>query len=110
TCSGMKPGTYTMSMYQGELVAATSSVTVTSGGDVAKNIASTLSHPTTLWKIGTWDGSPKEFLNGNNISQMHPQDVRNANWGPVTFTVGAATNTFPAIQFRGDNSPTTIHF
>ncbi|MGC3990572.1 MAG: polysaccharide lyase family protein [Chthoniobacteraceae bacterium] len=41
---------------------------------------------------------------------MHPSDVRNSSWGPLTFAVGSAANTFPAIQFRGDNSPTTITF
>ena len=111
TCSNMKPGTYTATLYQGELGVATSSATVTSGGNATLNLTSALSHPTTLWKIGTWDGSPKEFLNGNNISQMHPQDVRNASWGPVTYTVGSSSiGSFPAIQFRGVNSPTTIKF
>ena len=111
TCANMKPGTYTATLYQGELGVATSSATVTSGGNATLNLTSALSHPTTLWKIGTWDGTPKEFLNGNNISQMHPQDVRNASWGPVTYTVGSSsTGSFPAIQFRGDNSPTTIKF
>jgi rhamnogalacturonan endolyase len=110
TCSNMKPGTYTATLYQGELGVATASVSVTSGGNATLNLASALSHPTTIWKVGTWDGSPKEFLNGGNISQMHPQDVRNSSWGPKTFAIGAAANTFPAVQFRGDNSPTTITF
>ena len=110
TCSGIKPGTYTATLYQGELGVATASVNVTSGGNATLNLASALSHPTTIWKVGTWDGSPKEFLNGNNISQMHPQDVRNSSWGPKTFAIGAAANTFPAVQFRGANSPTTITF
>jgi rhamnogalacturonan endolyase len=110
TCSNMKPGTYTATLYQGELGVATASVNVTSGGNATLNLSSALSHPTTIWKIGTWDGCPKEFLNGNNISQMHPQDNRNSSWGPKTFAIGAAANTFPAIQFRGANTPTTITF
>jgi rhamnogalacturonan endolyase len=110
TRSGMKPGTYTATLYQGELAVATASVNVTSGGNATLNLSSALSHPTTIWKVGTWDGSPKEFLNGGNISQMHPQDNRNSSWGPKTFAIGAAANTFPAVQFRGANTPTTITF
>ena len=110
TRSSMKPGTYTATLYQGELPIATASVNVTSGGNATLNLSSALSHPTTIWKVGTWDGSPKEFLNGNNISQMHPQDNRNSSWGPKTFAIGAAANTFPAVQFRGANSPTTVTF
>jgi len=110
TCSNMKPGTYTATLYQGELGVTTGSATVTSGGNATLNLSSTLAHPTTIWKVGVWDGSPKEFLNGNNISQWHPQDVRNSSWGPKTFSIGTAASSFPAIQFRGDNSPTTITF
>jgi rhamnogalacturonan endolyase len=110
TCSSMKPGSYTATLYQGELGVATASASVTSGGNTTLNLVSALSHPTTIWKIGTWDGSPKEFLNGGNISQMHPSDVRNSSWGPKTFSVGSSVSGFPSVQFRGDNSPTTITF
>jgi len=110
TCSKMKPGSYTAKLYQGELAVATASVSVTSGGNATLNLSSTLSHPTTIWKIGTWDGSPKEFLNGGNISQWHPSDVRNSSWGPKTFAVGGSLSGFPSVQFRGDNSPTKVTF
>lgn len=110
SCGGMKPGNYTATLYQGELGVATANVSVTSGGNTTLNLSSALSHPTTVWKIGTWDGSPKEFLNGNNISQMHPSDNRNSSWGPKTFTLGDSVGSFPAVQFRGANSPTTIKF
>jgi rhamnogalacturonan endolyase len=112
TCSGMKPGTYTATLYQGELGIATGSATVTAGGNATLNL--TGNSPTTtatIWRIGTWDGTPLEFLNGGNIMSMHPSDVRNSHWGPVTFTVGSSsTASFPACQFRGTNSPTTIKF
>ncbi len=49
--------------------------------------------------------------NASNIINMHPQDVRNANWGPTTYTVGVNSPAdFPAIQMRGTNTPTTILF
>jgi len=110
TCSGMKPGSYTATLYQGELGVATANVSVSSGGNTTLNLSSALSHPTTIWKIGTWDGNPKEFLNGGNISQFHPSDSRNSSWGPKTFSIGTAASSFPAIQFRLANTPTTITF
>jgi len=110
TCSNMKPGSYTATLYQGELGVATVSASVSAGGNTTLNLSSALSHPTTIWKVGTWDGSPKEFLNGNNISQWHPQDPRNSSWGPKTFAIGSSASSFPAVQFRGANSPTTVTF
>lgn len=112
TCSGMKPGNYTATLYQGELGIGTGSATVTAGGNATLNlVGSSPTTTSTIWRIGTWDGTPLEFLNGGNIMNMHPQDVRNTHWGPVTFTVGSSsTGSFPAVQFRGTNSPTTIKF
>jgi rhamnogalacturonan endolyase len=64
----------------------------------------------TIWHIGDWDGTPLEFLNGANIMNRHPSDSRNSSWGPKTFAIGSSASSFPACQFRGDNSPTTITF
>jgi rhamnogalacturonan endolyase len=111
TCSGMKPGTYTATLYQGELGIGSGSAAVTAGGNTTLNISG--SSPTTtstIWRIGTWDGTPNEFLNGQTIMIRHPSDSRNPSWGPVTYAVGSAINKFPAVQFRGDNSPTTVTF
>ena len=110
----MKPGTYTMTIYKNELAVKTiTGVVVTAGNPTTYN-TQTITDPSstaTIWRIGDWDGTPLEFLNGGNIMSMHPQDVRNSHWGPVTFTVGSSsTSSFPACQFRGDNSPTTINF
>ena len=111
TCSGMKPGTYTATLYKGELEVATGTATVTAGVTTPLVLTSTEPKPSVIFRIGAWDGTPAGLLNAGNIVQMHPQDVRNANWGPVTYVVGANNpSTFPAIQFRGDNSPTTIKF
>lgn len=54
----MKPGTYTATLYQGELEAGTGSVTVSAGGTSSLRLTSTLSRPSSLWSIGTVDGSP----------------------------------------------------
>lgn len=112
SCSGMKPGTYTATLYEGELGIGSGSAAVTAGHTTTLNLTGTDPNATsTIWRIGTWDGTPLEFLNGGNIMIMHPQDVRNSHWGPVTFTVGSSsTGSFPSCQFRGTNTPTTIKF
>ncbi|MCX7714373.1 MAG: polysaccharide lyase family protein [Clostridia bacterium] len=112
-CSNMKPGTYTMTVYKNELAVYTESVTVTAGGTTTLNtrtITADPSNTSTIWRIGNWDGTPLEFLNGQTISIRHPSDSRNSSWGPVTYAVGSATNKFPAVQFRSANSPTTVTF
>ena len=112
-CYNMKPGTYTMTIYKNELSVWSGNVTVTAGNATTVHTI-TVTDPSsvaTIWRIGDWDGTPLEFLNGGNIMSMHPSDVRNSHWGPVTFTVGSSsTGSFPSCQFRGTNSPTTILF
>jgi len=111
-CYNMKPGTYSMTVYKNELAVWTGSATVTAGGATTFN-TQTVTDPSstaTIWRIGNWDGTPNEFLNGETIMIRHPSDSRNSSWGPVTYAVGSATNKFPAVQFRADNSPTTVTF
>jgi len=113
TCTNMKPGTYTMTVYKKELEVYTESVTVTAGSTTTLNTRTISNDPantSAIWRIGTWDGTPLELLNGQTISIRHPSDTRNSSWGPVTYAVGSATNKFPAIQFRNANTPTTITF
>lgn len=110
---GIIPGTYTMTVYKGELSVYTESVTVNAGATTTLNTRTITGDPSatsTIWRIGNWDGTPKELLNGQTIPIRHPSDSRNQSWGPVTYAVGSATNKFPAIQFRGQNSPTTVTF
>lgn len=113
-CMGMKPGTYTMTVYKNELAVYTNTAAVTAGGATTFHTQTITGDPSTvstIWRIGDWDGTPLEFLNGNNIMTMHPSDIRNSHWGPVTFTVGSSsTGSFPSCLFRGTNSPTTILF
>lgn len=111
-CYNMKPGTYNMVIYKNELAVWTGSVTVTAGNGTTVHTI-TVTDPSavaTIWRIGDWDGTPLEFLNGETFMIRHPSDSRNSSWGPVSYGVGGATNKFPADQFRGDNSPTTITF
>jgi len=107
----MKSGNYLATLYKGELGVASNTVTVVAGQTNTLNLASTETVPSTIFKIGEWDGTPAGFLNASNIVVMHPQDVRNSNWNPGTFTVGTtAVSNFPAIQFRLVNSPMNIVF
>ena len=107
----MKTGLYTATLYQGELGVAVASVAVTAGRTNTLNLASTETAPKFIFKIGDWDGTPAGFLNASNLVNMHPSDVRNANWKPVIFRVGTdPVGNFPAIQMRGTNTPTTILF
>lgn len=109
----MIPGTYTMTVYKGELAVYTESVNVTGGSTTTLNTRTINNDPSkasSIWRIGNWDGTPLEFLNGQTIPIRHPSDSRNPSWGPVSYATGSATNKFPAIQFRGQNSPTTVTF
>ena len=109
----MKPGSYTQTLYQGELAVATRTVTVTAGAETTgQNIASAWVTPASpIFRIGTWDGTPSGFLNWANLTWMHPSDARMASWGPVTYTVGSSSAAnFPAYQFKDVNNPTTVQF
>lgn len=108
----MIPGTYTMTLYKGELSVASTSVTVTAGATpTVQNIASTETVPNMRWRIGDWDGTPNGFLNADKVTAMHPSDVRMSAWGPVTYTVGSSTaSSFPAYQWKDVNNPTTVQF
>jgi rhamnogalacturonan endolyase len=112
---GMIPGTYTMTIYKNELAVDTRSVTVTAGGMATLNtitIANDPSNTAALWRIGDWDGTPKEFINGGKVSTMHPSDVRMAAWTVPDYVIGAsnAATGFPAYQWKDINNNTVIRF
>ncbi|KAF9629561.1 Galactose-binding domain-like protein [Lasiodiplodia theobromae] len=111
TSPAMKPGTYTMVLYQTELKVAEASVTVSAGSSASANIASEWDahDDSTLFQIGTWDGKPDGFLNAANQLRMHPSDSRMSDWGPVTYTVGSSSDSsVPMALFKGVNDPLTI--
>lgn len=113
TVANMKPGTYTMTVYKGELGVYTEQVSVSSGGTTTLNTRAITADPSSqavLWRVGNWDGTPLEFLNGQTFNVRHPQDARNASWGPVTYATGSATNKFPAAIWKDKNSGTKITF
>jgi rhamnogalacturonan endolyase len=113
--SGMLPGTYTLTVYKNELEVYTGSVTVTAGNTTTLNTLTINADPAataSLWRIGNWDGSPTEFLNGGNLTTMHPTDVRMSSWVPATFVVGSssAASGFPAYQWKDVNNARVIQF
>lgn len=112
TSPPMKPGTYTMTLYQTELQVASQSVMVSAGSTTSSNIASTLNAPaTSLWTIGSCDGQPTGFLNADLQLRMHPSDTRMSDWGPTDFVVGDDNaSAFPMALFKDVNSGQNITF
>jgi rhamnogalacturonan endolyase len=112
TSPRLKAGDYTMTLYKGELAVASQPVTVKAGEKpVTMDIASAEPHPASLWRIGEWDGTPAGFWNAENITIMHPSDVREKPWAPVTYSIGTSDpSIFPSEQWSQVNSPTTIKF
>ncbi|KAL1743004.1 polysaccharide lyase family 4 protein [Schizophyllum fasciatum] len=104
----MKPGTYTMTLYEFELAIASQSVTVSAGNVGSSNIASTIDRPDVIWQIGDYDGTPRGFLNADKIETMHPSDSRMSNW-VSPFTVGQDVSSFPMAIFK-DIGAATVDF
>ena len=114
-CGGMRPGTYTMTFYKNELAVYSESVTVTAGSTNVLNTRTITADPSStaaIWRIGNWDGSPQEFLNGDKVTYMHPSDVRISTWNPGTFVVGSssASTGFPCYQWKDVNGSQAVQF
>lgn len=113
--TGMIPGTYTMKVYKNELAVDTRTVTVNAGASTNAGTIAVTGDPgaaTALWRIGDWDGSPAEFINGGKVTTMHPSDVRMASWTPGDYVVGTSTPAtgFPAYQWKDVNGALTVRF
>lgn len=113
-CTGMRPGTYTMTTYKNELAVNTGTVSVTAGGTTVLNSFTITGDPssiTPIWRIGDWDGSPVEFLNGDKLTTMHPSDVRISTWDAGNHIIGTtSTSTFPAYQWKEINNGHIVYF
>lgn len=115
TRTDMLPGTYTLKVYKNELVVYTGSVSIAAGGTTALSaltIADDPSKVNAVWRIGDWDGSPREFLNGDKVTTMHPSDVRMAPWTPGAYVVGTSNPAtgFPCYQWKDINGTQTVQF
>jgi rhamnogalacturonan endolyase len=108
---GILPGTYTETLYANELAVGSQSVTVAAGATTGAVIQDTTFMPTTIWSIGTWDGTPNEFLNEPALDTEHPSDSRMAPWANVNYLIGTSTpSDWPAAQWKAVNNGNRITF
>ncbi|MEV6484367.1 rhamnogalacturonan lyase B N-terminal domain-containing protein [Streptomyces sp. NPDC051576] len=114
SCKGMLPGTYTLTVFKGELAVHTGSVTVTAGGTTSLHTLSITGDPSTastVWRLGDWDGTPSEFKNAELMTYAHPSDARAAKWtGNVTIGSGTEAASFPAYMWKDVNDGVLIYF
>ncbi|MCX4975538.1 rhamnogalacturonan lyase B N-terminal domain-containing protein [Streptomyces sp. NBC_00620] len=114
SCKGMLPGTYTLTVFKGELAVHTRQVTVTAGGSTALNSLTIGSDPSsagTIWRLGDWDGTPGEFKNAELMTYAHPSDARAAKWtGNVTIGGGGEAASFPAYIWKDVNDGILLYF
>ncbi|GMM28263.1 hypothetical protein DAMA08_009790 [Martiniozyma asiatica (nom. inval.)] len=111
---GVDSSTYNLTIYKNELEVYTSSVDVIKGKNNLLDVITITDDPSfksAFWRIGEWDGSPKEFLNGEYINYMHPSDVRMNSWNPGPIYISNFTNNqFPAYQWKEINGAIEVKF
>ncbi|MFI6462280.1 rhamnogalacturonan lyase B N-terminal domain-containing protein [Streptomyces sp. NPDC050528] len=114
SCKGMLPGTYTLTVFKGELAVHTGSVTVTAGSTTSLHTLTITGDPstaTTVWRLGNWDGTPGEFKNAELMTYAHPSDTRASKWtGNVTIGSGNEAASFPAYIWKDVNNGILVYF
>ncbi|MET8026951.1 rhamnogalacturonan lyase B N-terminal domain-containing protein [Streptomyces avermitilis] len=114
--AGVLPGTYTLTVFKGELSVHSTSVTVTAGATTTLNTITIPSsndpgNASAIWRIGTWDGTPSGFKNAAPMTYAHPSDPRAAAWtGNVVIGSGSETSSFPAYIWKDVNSGLLVYF
>ncbi|MET9033028.1 rhamnogalacturonan lyase B N-terminal domain-containing protein [Streptomyces mirabilis] len=114
--AGVLPGSYTLTVFKGELAVYTTSVTVTAGGTTTLNSiaipsSNDPSNASAIWRIGAWDGTPSGFKNADLMTYAHPSDVRAASWtGNVVVGSGTETSAFPCYLWKDVNSGIIVYF
>lgn len=106
------PGTYTETLYSFELAVAKTTVTVEAGKTTEADISSTQVIPPAVFRIGTWDGTPLEFLNADKIADHHPSDACMAPFAKsLNFTVRMSRdNEWPLGEWMDVNNDPRITF
>ena len=112
---GVLPGQYQATLYRNELQVKRFNVDIQAGRTTqcaCGGIDHDPQHDAALWRIGTWDGSPREFRNGDKVTVMHPSDVRMQPWTASDYVVGHSTpaNDFPAYQWKAINGTLVVRF
>ncbi|MDV7215535.1 rhamnogalacturonan lyase B N-terminal domain-containing protein [Streptomyces prunicolor] len=114
SCKGMLPGTYTLTVFKGELAVYTGSVEVTAAGTTSLHTLTITGDPSTastVWRLGNWDGTPAEFKNAELMTYAHPSDTRAAKWtGNVTIGSGSEAASFPAYIWKDVNNGVLVYF
>jgi rhamnogalacturonan endolyase len=106
----VKPGTYTATLYAGELaVSATKSIAVTAGATTPLALTGSVPSAGTLFQLGKFDGTPAGFLNADKIETEHPSDSRMSSWKASSYSVTDAAK-FPMAEFKSVNSPMALNF
>ncbi|MFF8394094.1 rhamnogalacturonan lyase B N-terminal domain-containing protein [Streptomyces sp. NPDC016172] len=113
--SGVLPGTYTLTVFKGELAVYTTSVSVSAGGTTTLN---TLAIPSSndpsnagaIWRIGDWNGTPGGFKNADLMTYAHPSDVRAASWTGNVVVGSGETAAFPCYLWKDVNSGILVYF
>ncbi|MFF4659599.1 rhamnogalacturonan lyase B N-terminal domain-containing protein [Streptomyces sp. NPDC001381] len=113
---GVLPGTYTLTVYKGELAVYSTQVTVSAGGTTTLNTiavpsSNDPSNASAIWRIGDWNGTPGGFKNADLMTYAHPSDVRAASWtGNVVIGSGSETSSFPCYLWKDVNSGIIVYF
>ncbi|NUO41464.1 MAG: rhamnogalacturonase B precursor [Streptomyces sp.] len=113
---GVLPGTYTLTVFKGELAVYTASVTVTAGGTTTLNSiaipsSNDPSNASAIWRINDWNGTPSGFKNADLMTYAHPSDVRASAWtGNVVIGSGTETSAFPCYLWKDVNSGLLVYF
>ncbi|MFF4543867.1 rhamnogalacturonan lyase B N-terminal domain-containing protein [Streptomyces sp. NPDC001406] len=114
--AGVLPGTYTLTVYKGELAVYSTSVTVSAGTTTTLDTITVPStndpgNATAIWRIGDWSGTPGGFKNADLMTYAHPSDVRAASWtGNVVIGSGTETSAFPCYLWKDVNSGLLVYF
>ncbi|WP_369231252.1 rhamnogalacturonan lyase B N-terminal domain-containing protein [Streptomyces sp. R21] len=111
---GILPGTYTLTVYKGELAVHTQDVTVTAGAVTTVHTITITGDPAAdpaIWRIGDWNGTPAGFKNAALVTYAHPSDSRAAPWTAGTYVIGTSTaSAWPAYQFKEINQGLLVSF
>ncbi|KUO07074.1 rhamnogalacturonan lyase B N-terminal domain-containing protein [Streptomyces sp. DSM 15324] len=114
SCKGMLPGTYTLTVFKGELAVLTRQVKVTAGTTTSLHTLTITGDPSTaktVWRLGDWDGTPGEFKNARLMTYAHPSDARAAKWtGNVTIGGADPAPSFPAYLWKDVNDGVLVYF
>ena len=116
--TGIIPGEYTLTIYKNELpvYVAPSKISIVAGSIMNLKTITIHGDPQktpALWRIGIWDGTPLELLNGHLLTAMHPSDKRLTTWvqsEPYVVGIASRADQFPAYQWKDVNGRLSIQF